>query len=285
MGTGRLAIGSRKKAAQLVGHAIARRRLHARDEGQWNYGPHDGGSSSDIGPDATRGLALFQIPNGGLVRGFLLPPTEADTARSAGCRTAREAAAAVGLAGAAVEPDYITHATLRYLLRDTRPGQQGAHGFGLSGRSARLEPGEHLVHEIVVVVNRYAVTAARQSMTDAVHEIFLGAGALDLRLGQHHHPVALGHRRGELARLLDTGLHATADGHHQKACVRDANGFHEELPVWAAGCRGRGQYATLQHLHFVTVDNTPWFPFTRENPGSTVRECAPEAEKDGSAGR
>jgi len=25
---------------------------------------------------------------------------------------------------------------------------------------------------------------------------------------------------------------------------------------------GRGKYATLQHLLFVTLGNTPWFPFT-----------------------
>src|SRR5512144_2061505 len=39
---------------------------------------------------------------------------------------------------------------------------------------------------------------------------------------------------------------------------------------------GRGQYATLQHLPFVTMDNTPWFPFTPGNPDSTVHEYAPE---------
>src|SRR6478752_1508176 len=116
MGTGRHAVGSREKAAQLVGHAIARRRLYSRDERQRHYGPHDGGSSSDIGADATRGLALFQIPDGRLVGGFLLPPAEADAARSAGRRTAGQAAAAVGLAGAAVQPDYITHAALGDLL-------------------------------------------------------------------------------------------------------------------------------------------------------------------------
>src|SRR6185503_13937734 len=112
MSSGGLTVGSREKAAQLVGHAIARRRLHARYERQGHHGAHDGRSPGDVGTHATRGLALFQIPNGRLVGGFLLPPSDSDATRAAGGRTTSQAAAAVGLAGVAVQPDYITHTTL-----------------------------------------------------------------------------------------------------------------------------------------------------------------------------
>src|SRR5262245_24398910 len=182
MSPGGYAVGSREKAAQLGRHAIARRCLHARYEWQRNYGPHDGGSSGDIGPDATRGLGLFQIPNGGLVGGFLLPPSEADAARSAGRRATGQAAAAIRLARAAVQPDYITHAAHGDALRHTRTREQFAHGLGLAGRSARLEPRKHLVDEFVVVVDGDVVASVGEILADAVHEIFLGAGAFDLRL-------------------------------------------------------------------------------------------------------
>src|SRR5690349_16975537 len=118
MSSGGDTVGSREKAAQLGGHAVACRRLHARDERQWNYGPHDGGSSGDVGADATRRLGCFQIPNGGLVGRFLLPPAEADATRAAWCRATGQAAAAIGLASAAIEPDYITHAAVRDAVRD-----------------------------------------------------------------------------------------------------------------------------------------------------------------------
>src|SRR4051812_31671554 len=107
MGTGGWGVGSREKAAQLGRHAIACRRRHARDERQWDFCAYDGRSSSDIRADATRRLRLFQIPDGGFVGGLFLPPAEADATRSAGRRAASQAAAAIGLASAAVHPDYI----------------------------------------------------------------------------------------------------------------------------------------------------------------------------------
>src|SRR5690349_24463055 len=180
MGSSGCFVGSRKEAAQLVRHAIACRRLHTSDEWQRNYCPNDGGSSSDICTDATRGFGLFQIPNGGLVSRLLLPPADADAARSAGGRAAGQAAAAVGLARVAVEPDYITHTGLRDLVGHTGTSEQFAHGLRLSGCGAGLEPGKHLVDELVVVVDGDAGLAATKVFADAVHEGVFGARALDL---------------------------------------------------------------------------------------------------------
>src|SRR5690349_19597562 len=118
MSSAALAIGSQEKTAQLVRHAVACRRLHARNERQRNYCAYDRRSSSDICADATRRLGLFQIPDSGLVGGFLLPPPETDATGAARGRAASQAAAAVDLARAAVEPDYITHAARRDLVRD-----------------------------------------------------------------------------------------------------------------------------------------------------------------------
>src|SRR5262249_12237315 len=159
---------------------------------------HDGGSSGHVGTDATRGLALFQIPNGGLVGGFLLPPAEADTARPTGRCAAGQAAAAVGFAGAAVQPDYITYAALGDALRHACASQQFAHGLGLARRGARLEPREHLVDEFVVVVDGDVVMSVGELVADTIHEIFLGARAFDLRLGQDDDAIALVERRREL---------------------------------------------------------------------------------------
>src|SRR6185295_1269631 len=107
MSAAALAVGSQEETAQLARHAVAGRRLHTRDERQRDYCADDGGSSSDVCTDATRRLRLFQIPNGGFVGGFLLPPSETDATGAAGGRAAGQAAAAVDFARAAVEPDYI----------------------------------------------------------------------------------------------------------------------------------------------------------------------------------
>src|SRR5882672_10320676 len=160
VGTGRIRLGSREKAAQLVRHAITCGCLHARDEWQWNDGSDNRGSSGDIRVDGTRRLRLFQIPNCGLVGRFLLPPTEAYAACAAGCRSTSETAAAVGFARAAVEPDYITHAAFGDLFGYSGTGEQCAHRLRAVRRGAGLEPGKHLVDEIVVVVNRDAVATA-----------------------------------------------------------------------------------------------------------------------------
>src|SRR5689334_752014 len=284
MSSGGDAVGSREKAAQLGRHAVACRRLHARDERQWNYGPDDGGSSGDVRTHATRGLGRFQIPNGGLVGGFLLPPAEADAARTAGRRAACQAAAAVGLARAAVEPDYITHTAVGDAFRDTRPRQQRAQGFGTGRRGARLEPRKHLVDEFVVVVDRDAVTATGHLVADAIHEGVLGTRAFDLRLREDHDSFAFGDRRRELARLFDAGLHATADEHHSETRKGHSKCVHVRLPEDAGFLDRRGKYATLQHLPFVTGSNTSWFPFTWVNPDSVEGAYAPVAEKDSSAG-
>src|SRR5690349_21258637 len=178
MSSAALAVGSQEKTAQLVRHAVACRRLHARDEGQRDYCAYDGGSSSDICADATRRLGLFQIPDGGLVGGFLLPPAEADAAGPAGRRAAGQAAAAVDLARAAIEPDYITHAARGDLVRDAGTGQQRAQGLGTLRRGGGFEPGKHPVDELVVVVHGDMV-AAGDAVAHAVHELVFGTGAFD----------------------------------------------------------------------------------------------------------
>src|SRR5690349_7751416 len=217
MSSGGDTVGSREKAAQLGRHAVACRRLHARDERQWNYGPDDGGSSGDVRTHATRGLGRFQIPNGGLVGGFLLPPAEADATRATGRRAAGQAAAAVGLARAAVEPEYITHAAVGDPVRDTRPRQQRAQCLGPRRCRARLEPRKHLVDEFVVVVNSDAVTTAGHLIADAIHEGVFGARTFDLRLREDDDAFTLADRRRELTRLFDASLHATAaDEHHSE---------------------------------------------------------------------
>src|SRR5262249_50746486 len=138
---------------------------------------------------------------------FLLPPAETDTAGPAGRRAACQAATAVGLTGGAVEPDYITHATFADLLGHARAGQQGRHGFGLARGRAGLEPGKHLVHECVVVVDLDTASTA-EAVADAIHEFVLGTGTFDLGLGQDHHPLTLLDVGRELARFFDARLHA-----------------------------------------------------------------------------
>src|SRR5688572_31394473 len=49
-----------------------------------SYGANDRRCSGNVRADATRGFPLFQIPDRGLVGGFLLPPAKTDTARAAG---------------------------------------------------------------------------------------------------------------------------------------------------------------------------------------------------------
>src|SRR6185436_13405396 len=190
----------------------------------------NGGSSSDIGADATRGLGLFQIPDGGLVGRFLLPPAEPDAAGAAGRRAARQAASAIGFAGAAVEPDYITHAGLTDLLGDPRLRQQSTHRLGLAGRGARLEPGEHLVDEIVVVVNRDGVASIVEIRTDAIHEIVFCSGAFDLRFGEDDDEFALGDWGGYLAGFLDARLHAAAEESDSEAHGGHAECVHGPAP-------------------------------------------------------
>src|SRR5688572_12477617 len=216
VGPGRRLTGSREKAAQLVGHAVACRGLDSRDERQRNYGSHDGGSSSDIGADATRRLGLFQIPDGSLVGGLLLPPAEADAAGTAGRRTAGQAAAAIGLARAAIQPDYITHAAFRDLLGHAGARQQRTHGLGLARRRARLEPREHAVHELIVVVD-LEILAVLEIGAHAIHELVFGTGAFDLRFGQDDHAFALADGSGHLAGFLDARLHAAGEQYESQA--------------------------------------------------------------------
>src|SRR5207249_4069606 len=83
-----------EEGAQLAGHAIAGHALHARDEGQWDHRPHNGGSPGHVGADAAGGLRLLDIPDRRLVVGFLLPPAEADATRRARRCAAGDAAAA-----------------------------------------------------------------------------------------------------------------------------------------------------------------------------------------------
>src|SRR5690349_5120541 len=235
MGSSGCFVGSREEAAQLVRHAVACRGLHARDEWQRNYCPNDGGSSSDICTDATRGFGLFQIPDGGLVSRFLLPPAEADAARSAGRCAAGQAAAAVGLARVAIEPDYITHARLRDLVRYAGTSKQFTHGFGLAGCGAGLEPGKHLVDELVVVVDGDAGLAATKVFADAVHEGVFGTRALDLGLGEDDDTFTLGDMRGDFARFLDTCLHAARKQYDTQARSGHADCVHVPAPRCVIG--------------------------------------------------
>src|SRR5207248_3205137 len=106
-GTGVIRPG--EESAQLPGHPVAGRALHARDEGQRNDRADNGGGAGDVGADAARGFRLLDVPDGRLVTGFLFPPAETDATGRARRGAAGDAAAAVGLAAAAVHPDDVTH--------------------------------------------------------------------------------------------------------------------------------------------------------------------------------
>src|SRR5205823_1763476 len=84
----------------------------------------NGGGAGDVGADAARGFRLLDVPDGRLVTGFLFPPAETDATGRARRGAAGDAAAAVGLAAAAVHPDDVTHVRCGNLLRESRPGQQ-----------------------------------------------------------------------------------------------------------------------------------------------------------------
>src|SRR5439155_1270171 len=80
------------------------------------------------------------VRDGLRVAASLSPPADADATGRARRGAAGDAAAAVGLAAAAVHPDDVTHVRCGNLLRESRPGQQLLDGLGARGRGARLEP-------------------------------------------------------------------------------------------------------------------------------------------------
>ena len=199
-----------EEAAQLIGHAVACRALHARDERQRHDRADDRGGASDVRADAARRFRLLQIPDGRFVSGFLLPPAEADAARGAGRRAARDAAAAVGLRRAAVEPDDITHARLGDLFADARAGSAASLSLRVWRRRARLEPGKHLVHEFVVAVHGdVAVAAASSSLTQSMNPSSAPAPSI-CGLARITTRFAFGDLRRHFARFLDARLHAAA---------------------------------------------------------------------------
>src|SRR5882757_4151978 len=84
---------------------------------------------------------------------------------------------------------------------------------------------------------------ARESAAHAIHEAFLGGGALDLGLGEDYHGFALHDLGVQLARLVHARLHATGQardrGQRERAvrdrAVRDdVAAVHDGLPVGPA---------------------------------------------------
>src|SRR5205814_44246 len=169
----------------------------------------DAGGAGDVGADAAGGFRLLDVPDGRLVAGFLFPPAEADATGRARRGAAGNAAAAVGLAAAAVHPDDVTHVRCGNLLRESRPGQQLLDGLGARGRGARLEPRKRRIDELVVTPHGDgAVAMAGEPAADTVHEAFLRLRPLDLGLGENDHRFTLDYVRMQLARFVDTRLHA-----------------------------------------------------------------------------
>src|SRR5437660_4191567 len=232
-GTGVIRPG--EESAQLPGHPVAGRALHARDEGQRNDRADDGGGAGDVGADAAGGFRLLDVPDGRLVAGFLFPPAEADATGRARRGAAGNAAAAVGLAAAAVHPDDVTHVRCGNLLRESRPGQQLLDGLGARGRGARLEPRKRRIDELLMAPHgNGAVATAGEPAADTVHETFLRRRPLDLGLREDDHRFTLHYVRMQLARFADTRLHAAGQsddrGKGEDALRPDVALVHGGLP-------------------------------------------------------
>ena len=84
-----------------------------------------------VGAHRAHGLRLLEVPDRGLVGRFLFPPAKADAAGGTGRDAAGEAATAVGVARAAVEPHHVAHAGGGHLL--AHPGLR-QHAAPPSGR-------------------------------------------------------------------------------------------------------------------------------------------------------